>query len=162
MGKVVEQPPRLREESATPPRVDTPMSLDMIHQALRIPSDWPPAEDCNSIAEVPDLRPIQSHPNEDDNNDEIMERPIFSTQEDEVDTPARNTRTRRRTLTKEVIESCMDIMSTPATPRNLESRKLLIKLLCEIAGAVLDGSTGDIFKYRHLRKNPQYRQVRGK
>ena len=56
----------------------------------------------------------------------------------------------------------MDITSTPATPRQLASRKFPMKLLCEIAGAVLDGSTGELLKYRHLRINPQYRQVWGK
>ena len=34
-----------------------------------------------------------------------------------------------------------------------------MKMLCEIAGAVLDGSTGELLEYRHLRINPQYRQV---
>ena len=55
MSKVVEQPPRVREEAATRPRVETPTSPDMICQAPREPSDWPPAEDCDSIAEVPEL-----------------------------------------------------------------------------------------------------------
>ena len=80
MSKVVEQPPRVREETTTPPRVETPTAPDMIFQAPRIPSNWPPAEYCGSIAEVPDLGPIQSHPNEDNDDDEIMERPRFSTQ----------------------------------------------------------------------------------
>ena len=79
MIKVVDQPPRVRDEAATPPRVETPMAPDMILQAPRILSDWPPAEDCNSIAEVPELCSIQSHPNGDDDNNEVMERPIFIT-----------------------------------------------------------------------------------
>ena len=105
MRKVVEQPPRVTEEAATPPRVETSTAPDMICQAPRIPSDWTPAEDCESVAEVPELRPIQSHPNEDDDDDEIMERPIFVKQEDEADTPARNTRSQRITLNQEVIYS---------------------------------------------------------
>ena len=141
MSKVVEQPPRVTEEATTPPRVETPTAPDMIRQA--------------PIG----VGPIQSHPNEDDDEDEIMERPRFSTQEDEAYMPARNTRAQRITPTQEVIYSCMKITSTPATPRNLASRKFLMKLLCEIAGAALDGSTGEILEYRHLRINLQYRQV---
>ena len=37
-----------------------------------------------------------------------------------------------------------------------------MKLLCKIAGAVLDASTGELLEYRNLRINPQYRQVWGK
>ena len=134
----------MREEAATLPRVETPTEPDMIRQSPRIPSNWPPAENCDSIAKVPELGPIQSHPNEDDDDDEIMERPKCIKQEYEADTPARNTRAQRRTLTQEVIYSCMKIMSTPETPRNLASHKFPMKLLCEIAGAVLDGSTGKL------------------
>ena len=50
----------------------------------------------------------------------------------------------------------------PVTPRQLASRKFPMKLLCEIAGAVLDLSTGELLKYRHLRINPQYIKVWGK
>ena len=105
MSKVVEQPPRVREEAATSPRVDTPTAQDMIPQA---PSG---------------VGPIQSYPNEDDDDDEIMERPRFSTQEYEADMTELNTRSQRRTMTQEVIYSSMKITSTPATPRNLASRK---------------------------------------
>ena len=79
-----------------------------------------------------------------------------------TDAPARNTRSQRRTLTQEVIYSCMDITYTPATPRKLASRKFPMKFLCEIAGAVVGASTGELLEYRHLRINPQYRQVWGK
>ena len=75
-----------------------------------------------------------------------MERPRFITQEDEADAPARNTRAQRRTLTQEVMYFGMNIMSTPATPKHLASRKFPMKLL----------------EYRYLRINPQYRQVWGK
>ena len=101
MSKVVEQPPRLREEASTPLRVD---------------------------------------------GGRISEVPRFSKQEYESDTPARNTRAQRRTLTQEVIYYCMKITSTPATPKHLASRKFPMKLL----------------EYRYLRINPQYRQVWGK
>ena len=50
MRKVVEQPPRVRGGAATPTRLETPTTPEMICQAPRIPSDWPPAEDFNSIA----------------------------------------------------------------------------------------------------------------
>ena len=37
-----------------------------------------------------------------------------------------------------------------------------MKLLCDIAGAVLDRSTGELLEYWHLRINPKYRKVWGK
>ena len=58
--------------------------------------------------------------------------------------------------------SCMELTDTPATPRQLASRKFPIKLLCEIAGAVLDGKTGEMMEYCHLRIRPRYRDVWGK
>ena len=112
---------------------------------------------------MPELRVIPSHPNEDDDDDKDNQvHPPIITQEEQADAPARNTRSQHRTLTQEVIYSCMDITSTPATPRQLASRKFPMKLLCENAGAVLDGTTGELLEYRHLRINPQYRQVWGK
>ena len=74
-NQVVAQPPRVREEAAPPPRVVTPTAPpNMIRQAQSLPGDWPPAEDCHRIdeftaeygiiEEVPELRSIQSHPNE--------------------------------------------------------------------------------------------------
>ena len=56
----------------------------------------------------------------------------------------------------------MELIDTPATLRQLASQKLPMKLLCEIAGAVLDGETGEMMEYRHLRISPQYREVWGK
>ena len=142
MSKVVEQPSRVREEAATPPRVESYKAMSkVVEQPPRVREEaaTPARVDCNRIAEVP----------------------RFIKQEYEADTPARNTRAQITTLNQELIYSCMNITSTPATPRNLASRKFLIKLLCKIAGAVLDGSIGELLEYRNLRINPQYRQVWG-
>ena len=80
MSKVVEQPPIVRKEDSTPPRVETPTASE--------------------------VRPIKIQPNEEDDNDESMERPRYSTQEDEADTPALNTKSQRITLTQEVRDTC--------------------------------------------------------
>ena len=105
---MVTQPPRVKEVSAKPPRVATPTGS-------------PPN---NIIENVPELKLIQNHPNKDDNDDkEEQVHPSISTQEEQADAPARNTRSQHRTLTQEVIYSWMDITSTPATPRQLASRK---------------------------------------
>ena len=56
----------------------------------------------------------------------------------------------------------MELTDTPETPRQLASRKFPIKLLCEIAGAVLDGETGEMMDYCHLRISSLYRDVWGK
>jgi hypothetical protein len=57
----------------------------------------------------------------------------------------------------------MDISSTSKLikPKNAASRKYPMEFLCELAGAVLDGATGELMEYRHLMKNPKYKQVWG-
>ena len=81
MSKVVEQPSRVREESATPPRVESEKAMSkVVDQPPRVREEaaTPPRVDCNRIAEVP----------------------RFRKQEYEADTPASNTRSQRRTLTQ--------------------------------------------------------------
>ena len=56
----------------------------------------------------------------------------------------------------------MELIDTPATLRQLASRKFPMQFLCEIAGAVLDGETEEMMEYRHLRISPRYRDVWGK
>ena len=58
--------------------------------------------------------------------------------------------------------SYMELIDTSAIPRELASQKLSSKLLCEIAGAVLDDETGEMMEYRHLRISPRYRDMWGK
>ena len=71
------QPPRVREEAATPPRVATPtVQPNMIRQAQRLPGDWPPAQDCHKADEFPEGHGINEvvpevRPNEDDDDEEI-------------------------------------------------------------------------------------------
>ena len=135
MSKVVEQPPRVREESATPPRVDSDKAMSKV------------------VEQTPRVREEAATPLRLD-GDRIAEAPRCIKQECESDTPERNTRAQRRTLTQEVIYCFMNTTSTPATPKNLVSRKFPMKLLCKIAGAVLDRSTGELLDYWHLRINP--------
>ena len=86
LSSVEAQPPRVREEAATPPRVANPtVQPNMIRQAQRLPGDWPPSEDCHITDEFPEGHGISEEvpgviPNEDDDSEEIPERPRFSTQ----------------------------------------------------------------------------------
>ena len=34
-------------------------------------------------------------------------------------------------------------------------------MLCEWAGAIINGETGELLEYRHIRKNPKYRDAWG-
>ena len=73
------------EEAETPPRVETPTAQpDMICQAQWLPGDWPPVEDCHRTYEFPEGHGIikevpEERPNEDDDEEEIPERPRFRT-----------------------------------------------------------------------------------
>ena len=78
--------------------------------------------------------------------------------------PAFNTRTRARpmTITQESINFALEKSECKISPARLSSRKFPLKLLCEFAGAVMDNETGELMEYRHLMKNPKYREVWGK
>ena len=58
------------------------------------------------------------------------------------ETPAANTRSRgfSRTATQEALLSAIKISSTTVTPQMLAARRLPMKLLCEMEGAVMDSS----------------------
>jgi hypothetical protein len=47
-------------------------------------------------------------------------------------------------------------------PSRLAQRRFPLKTLCDIAGAVLDGDTGELLEYRQLVKMPKYKQIWGK
>ena len=55
----------------------------------------------------------------------------------------------------------MDIpgITKPFTNQQATSRKYPLRFLCDSASAVLDEETGDLLEYRHLLKNPKYRDI---
>ena len=85
----------------------------------------------------------------------------------EADTPAANTRSRvgsgQRSGTQEVLMTVMDISGVGymLTPKSTASRKFPKKFFSKMATAVLDGDTGELLEYRHLMKNPKYKEIWG-
>ena len=78
---------------------------------------------------------------------------------DDHQSPARNTRSKTkqpRTLTQELMLSALEA-SAICKPKNLANRKFPIEML----SAVLDEDTGELLEYRHLMKNPKYREIWG-
>jgi hypothetical protein len=53
----------------------------------------------------------------------------------------------------------MELAGISACPRKLAQRKFLSQLLLEMVNAVMDLETGDMMEYRHLLKNPKYRDT---
>jgi len=55
----------------------------------------------------------------------------------------------------------MDIpgITKPFTNQQAASHKYPLQFLCDFASAVLDEETGDLLEYRHLLKNPKYRDI---
>ena len=47
------------------------------------------------------------------------------------------------------------------TPKSTASRKFPKNFFSEMAAAVLDGDTGELLEYRHLMKNPKYKEIWG-
>ena len=68
------------------------------------------------------------------------------------DQPAYNLRSKRSTptITQEALSACIQMSQTHLDPQQTAARKYPLSLLCEMAGAVLDGTTGDLLEYRHL------------
>ena len=78
--------------------------------------------------------------------------------------PAHNTRARTRSAARREIanESALNIIAksmADAKQKQLASRKFPLKVLCELAGAVLDPETGDLLKYKHLLKSPKHQEA---
>jgi len=79
----------------------------------------------------------------------------------EIQAPARRTSSRMamgRTITQEAMLSCIEMSDAKVTPRSLVQRKFPLKLLCEMAGAIMDAN-GEMLEYRHLIKRPEYRDI---
>jgi hypothetical protein len=53
----------------------------------------------------------------------------------------------------------MELSGITASPRRLTQRKFLSQVLLEMVNAVMDLETGDMMEYRHLLKNPKYRET---
>ncbi len=52
-------------------------------------------------------------------------------------------------------------METKAAPsaRKASARKYPLQFLCDWANFILDDETGDLLEYRHLLKNPKFKDV---
>ena len=52
---------------------------------------------------------------------------------------------------------CPNVKKIVVNPKTSASKKYPLQLLSELAGAVLDQDTGELLEYRHLLKNPRYK-----
>ena len=122
-------PQRVSENNATPQKVTRTQPPSHSPPCEKEPEREPVGENEIVVTSppLPRMDP-QPKPNDISNNDN--------------GTPAKNTRSKWRKLTQEVMLSCMELTDTPATPRQLVSQKFPMKLLCEISGALLNGETG--------------------
>ena len=104
------------------------------------------------------------YPSATDNIASSHRRPNLISQEDNNahDTPASNTRSRQtRSITQEAMLLTMNLSATehPVSAKRLSQRKFPLSILCAFAGAVLDGTTGEMLEYRHLIQRPQYKDI---
>ena len=79
------------------------------------------------------------------------------------ETPVANTRFREisYTVTQEALLSAIAMSSMTVTPQILAARRFPMKLLCEMAGAVID-SSGEVLEYRKLITRDKYCIICGK
>ena len=73
--------------------------------------------------------------------------------------PARSTRYHTRSITQELALSAISIPGNARKPtaQQASRRRYPMQFLCEFAGAVMDGATGELLEYRHLIKRPKYK-----
>ena len=57
--------------------------------------------------------------------------------------------------------TCVNMSSVKISPRAAAGRKYPVQLLCELAGAIVDGSTGELLEYRHLMQREEHKEVWG-
>lgn len=161
MREAAERRRQLEEEHAQAQRVED--IEDENEEEVAIPPTQPV-----TTSTVPSLEVI--YPTTDgDKVPENEEAPPLITQDDSIyngDSPATNTRARRRattTITQEALLHTLDVArdTVKVTPRRLASRKFPLALLCVFAGAVLDGATGEMLEYRHLIKHPLHKRTWG-
>ena len=135
---------------AAPPRVETPSPRVQIVEAAQ--------QEQQIVASAPQGLLVESPPADKANTP----TPNYISQ-DEEEPPAYNTRGRRaaaaRTLTQESILSAIDISSLQLNTAKLASRQFPRQVTCEMANAVVDAETGELMEYRHLMKNPKYREI---
>eukprot|EP01082_Thalassiosira_pseudonana_P012372 g11214.t1 g11214 contig5:382941-386300(-) len=74
--------------------------------------------------------------------------------------PAYNTRAKvkARENAMSVVQVALLNAMKGATPKQLASRKLPLAALCEVAGSIIDDTTGEVLEYRHLIRNPKYQK----
>ena len=89
----------------------------------------------------------------------------YTTQDEDISPSARNTRDQITILSVmgKVMLSCCQMSRTSyqIDPRKSASRKHLLEMFCEMAGAVLNEETGDLLDYCNLIKKPQHKEVWG-
>ena len=68
--------------------------------------------------------------------------------------PSQNTRAARQRR----LLMAMDVAGVTVTARQAAGRQYPLDFLTSFAGAVLDSDTGDLLEYRHLIKNPKYKE----
>jgi len=69
-----------------------------------------------------------------------------------------------RTITQDILMHVAEISTNGRgiSAKSAASRKYPLQFLCDYASAVLDDETGEMMEYRHLIKNPKYREAWGK
>ena len=122
-------PQRVRENTVTPQRVTQ----------MKTPSHSPPYEKKPERELVGENEKVVTSPPMPQMDSQPKPKSISN---NNGNTTAENTSAKRRTLTHEVMLSCVELTDKPATPRQLALQKFPVKLFCEISGAVLDGETG--------------------
>ena len=91
---------------------------------------------------------------EEENKDNLANSPAMSTR----------TKTAARTITQDILMHVAETTTrgNEISAKSAASRKYPLQFLCDYANAVLDDETGEMMEYRHLIKNPKYREAWGR
>ena len=140
------------ENEAASPRVPSP----------RVPAMTAPSPRVQDSPQTNAANPRVISQDEDDGPPELLYRgrvaPAHMLRETPTGVPRRSKRLQGN-ITTEALLSIVELSTHKLQPQKLAQRKFPNQLLYEMAGAVMDNETGDMLEYRHLLKNPKYRDT---
>ena len=133
---------RVRKESALEQRVHKEVESEKMEEAV---TPKPSA----STQSLPQF--IET---EEENEDNLANSPAMRTR----------TKTAARTITQDILMHVAETTTrgNEISAKSAASRKYPLQFLCDYANAVLDDETGEMMEYRHLIKNPKYREAWGR
>ena len=151
----LESPASAPRVAETSPRVEEANIQQNDITSPRVPVYGKPTEIPNLIPADDDTSDSSNSEDEEEDADEYKEEePRYKTR-----SQTKNYRHFEGNVTKDSILSACEMTFENLKPAQLAKRQFPLKVLCDIAAAVLDEETGDLLEYRQLLRHSKYRKM---